>query len=213
MRSALSSLIKNLILTGLLGLSAFNFFTASLSWRDLVAIQVLAGLLYVFLSCYEFLNAQFKASLPVQRYSYFANSYVMFKSLKILVFIGFSIILFLSGNRMKYLYPLCLIIALTEGLVLILKYRKDLCFVSIYANYLMFSQDRITNLFASQIQLVEFRHDIFYFVKKNGKSMQIKLVHIHEREKFIAAMNEWITRNKIQIGEESAEKLKSLRLS
>jgi len=132
--------------------------------------------------------------------------------MKIAVFIGFGALLYLSGNRIKYLYPICLIVALTEGLVMWLKYRKDLCFVSIYANYLMFAQDRIVKLFASDISLVEFRHEIFYFVKKDGKSMQIKLVHIAQKENFLKAINEWLNRNKIVMGEESIEKLRSLRI-
>jgi hypothetical protein len=213
MRSALSSIGKNLILTALVVVSVINFFSHFLNWRDLVVIQIFFGLAYVFLSCYEFLNTQYKAMLPVQRYSYFTNSYVMFKALKIFIFIGFSILLFLSGNRMKYLYPLCIIVALTETLVLFLKYKKGLCFISIYANYLLFAQDKINKVFASHIEVVEFRHDILYFVKKDNKSYQVKLVHIDEREEFLSAIKTWLSRNRIRIGEESAEKLNSMEVS
>ena len=107
-----------------------------------------------------------KASLPLKRYSYFTNSYVMFKIIKIIVFLSFAALLYSSGTRVKYIYPICLTIALTETIVMVLKYKRDICFVSIYANYLLFSQDKLTKLFASEIALVEFRHDILYFIKK-----------------------------------------------
>lgn len=210
MYSAVSSIAKNFILLGLVALSATNFYYNFLSWQDLLAIQSLAGLAYVFLSCYEFLNAQYKAMLPVQRFSYFTNSYVMFKALKISIFLGFAIVLFFAGNRMKYLYPICLIIAITEGLVMTLKYKRGVCFVSIYANYLLFSQDKLVKLFASEIESIEFRHDIFYFVKKDRKTMQVKLVHIDARENFILSINEWIRRNKVKLSSESEQKLQDL---
>ena len=210
MYTALSSLGKNLILLGILVLSVTNFFYGWFSWKDLLAIQTLAGLAFVFLSCYEFLNAQYKASLPLKRYSYFTNSFVMFKVIKICLFLSFAGLLYLSGTRVKYIYPICLTIALTEAIVLLLKYKRDICFVSIYANYILFSQDKLTKLFASEIELVEFRHDILYFVKKNRKSQQIKMIHIEEKELFLVGMNEWLKRNKINISSESEIKLRRI---
>jgi hypothetical protein len=212
MQSAISSIGKNLILLGLVTLTAINFFYGWFSWKDLLIIQSLTGLAYIFLSCYEFLNTQYKAMLPVKRYSYFSNSYVMFRVLKISVFLSFASLLYLADNRIKYLYPICVMIAVTEGLVMLLKYRRSLCFVSIYANYILFSQDKLSRLFASEIELVEFRHDIFYFVKKDTKALQVKLVHIEEKETFIRSINEWLTRNKVKVGEESGQKLRDLTL-
>jgi hypothetical protein len=212
MYSALSSIGKNLILMGVLVLSAINFFYGWFNWKDLLAIQGLAGLAFIFLSCYEFLNAQYKASLPVQRYSYFTNSYVMFRALKISLFLSVAAMFYFSESNIKYIYPICLIIALTEGIVTYLKYKRSLCFVSIYANYLLFSQNKLTKVFASEIEAIEFRHDIFYFVKKNNKSNQIKLIHIEDRERFILAMKEWIKRNKINVGNESEAKLNGINV-
>lgn len=210
MYSALSSLGKNLILLGIVALSAINFFYGWFSWKDLLAIQTMAGLAFVFLSCYEFLNAQYKATLPVQRYTYITNSYVMFRVLKISVFLSFAAMLYFSGTRVKYIYPICVTIAVTEAIVMFLKFKRGICFVSIYANYLLFSQDKLTKIFASEIEVIEFRHDIFYFIKKNKKSTQIKLIHIEEKERFISSINEWIKRNKINVGHESEEKLSKL---
>jgi hypothetical protein len=211
MYSTLSSLGKNLILIGILILSASSFFYGWFNWKELLMIQGFAGLAFVFLSCYEFLNAQYKAFLPVRRYPYFTNSFVMFKTLKIGLFLSFAGIFFISETRIKYIYPICLTIAVTEALVMYLKYRRGICFVSIYANYLLFSQDKLTKLFASEIELVEFRHDIFYFVKKNNETFTVKLVHIEDSAHFVAATTEWLKRNKITVGSESMIKLDMVR--
>src|SRR3954470_20910575 len=77
MNSAIASIGKNLILVGIVVLSTLNFFYGWLNWKELLGIQCLVGLTYIFLSCYEYLNASYKASLPVQRYPYFTNQFFM----------------------------------------------------------------------------------------------------------------------------------------
>lgn len=210
MNSALASIGKNFILVCILLLSVVNFYTYSLNWRELFAIQILAGVAYIFLSCYEYLNVSYKASLPVQRYRYITNQFLMFRALKIGVFLSFTILLYVVESKIKYLYPICAIIAATEGTVLYLKYKKSLCFVNIYANYLLIAQTHFVKLFASEILIIEFRHDIFYFVKKDQKTIAIKLEHIEARDNFVQAINEWIVRNNIMVSAESKVKIKDL---
>jgi len=210
MNSALASIGKSLVLISILGLSAYNFIFGGLSWKDLLAIQSVAGVIYIFLSCYEFLNASFKASLPVQRYPYFTNSYFMWRALKVIFFLSFALMLYMSGSRVKYIYPVCLIIAATESIITFLKYKRSLCFINIYANYLLLVQSNLTKLFASEIELVEFRHDNFYFVKKNRKTVFIRLEHIENRDKFLMSINEWMQRNNVNVSAESKVKLKQL---
>ncbi|MDP3558416.1 MAG: hypothetical protein Q8T03_13670 [Bacteroidota bacterium] len=210
MNSALASIGKNILLLGILALSSLNFFYGWFNWKELLGIQLIIGLLYVFLSCYEILNASYKASLPVQRYSYFTFRLVTLRVLKASIFITFALMLYTSGSRAKYLYVICLIIAFTEIVVLFIKYKKDLCFVSIYANYLLFAESSLKKIFVSEILIIEFRHEIFYFVKKDKKVFQIKLSHITEKEKFLFAINEWIIRNNCPVSIESKEKIEGI---
>lgn len=210
MNSALASLGKNLILVCVLFLSVLNFFYGWFNWKELLGIQSLAGLTYIFLSCYEYMNASYKASLPVQRYPYFTNHFFMWKALKVGVFLGFAILLYSSGNRVKYLYPICLIIATTEGVITWLRYKESLCFVNIYANYLLIAENQFKKVFASEIMIIEFRHDIFYFVKKDRKTIHIRLEHIDEREAFVQAIHDWINRNNVLVSAESRNKIREL---
>lgn len=210
MNSALASLGKNLILVAIVFLSIFNFFYGWLNWKELLGVQSMVGLAYIFLSCYEYLNASYKASLPVQRYAYFTNKFIMFRALKICIFVAFAILLYASQRSIKFIYPICLIIAATESTILYLKFRKALCFVNIYANYLLIVESKFTKVFASEIMIIEFRHDIFYFVKKNRKTISIKLEHIHYRENFVQGINDWINRNNILVSAESKVKIREL---
>jgi hypothetical protein len=210
MNSALAAIGKNIILLAVVTLSALNFFYGWLNWKELLGIQSLVGFAYIFLSCYEYLNTSYKAALPVQRYPYLTSRYVMMSALKISIFLAFAILMYTSGSRVKYIYPICLIIATTEAAILYLKYKNDLCFVNIYANYLLIAENRFTKLFASEIMIIEFRHEIFYFVKKNRKTIQIKLDHLRDKEHFIYSINEWINRNNVLVSAESKMKISEL---
>lgn len=210
MNSALASFGKNIILIGIVIFSSLNFFYSWLNWKELFAIQSFAGLGYIFLSCYEYLNASYKASLPVQRYPYFTSRFIMFRALKTSLFVSFAILLYLSESRVSYMYPICVIIATTEATILFLKYKNSLCFVNIYANYLLIVENKFTKLFASEIMIIEFRHDIFYFVKKDRKTVQINLEHIDDTESFVQSINDWINRNNVLVSAESKVKIREL---
>jgi hypothetical protein len=210
MNSAIASIGKNFILLGIVLLSALNFFYGWLNWKELLGIQCLVGFAYIFLSCYEYLNASYKASLPVQRYPYFTSSFFMFRTLKIAIFFAFALLVYASGSKVKYMFPICLLIAGTESIITYLRYKHKLCFVNIYANYLLLAQSQLVKVFASEIMIIEFRHDIFYFVKKNRKSVEIKLEHIQHRENFIQGINDWINRNNVTVSAESKMKIREL---
>jgi hypothetical protein len=210
MNSALAAIGKSIILIAIVFLSTFNFMYGWLNWRELLGVQSLVGLAYIFLSCYEYLNASYKAALPVQRYPYFTSKFIMFRALKIGVFVAFAALLFTSRSSLKYIYPICLLIAGTEGAILYLKYKKGLNFVNIYANYLLIVESKFTKLFASEILIIEFRHDIFYFVKKDRKTISIKLEHIRYKASFVQGIYTWINRNNILVSAESKEKISEL---
>jgi hypothetical protein len=205
MKPVLVSLLKNLILLSLVAVTVTAFLTGLLSWKNLLVIQILSGFVYVFLSCYEYLNASYKAQLPVKRFAYFPYSFFMFKTLKAFFFFSFAIMLYTSGTRVKYLFLVCIIIGITELLVLFLRYRKKLCFISIYANYVLFSKHIMFKVFANEIESVEFRHGIFYVVLKNRKSHDIRLVNIENKEEFMLNFTDWLTKNNIRMSDESRQ--------
>jgi hypothetical protein len=210
MNSFKASLGKNLVLLTILSVSSLNYFYRWFSSTELLALQCLAGVLYIFLSCYEYLNASYKASLPVKRFAYFTYSFFMARALKAGLFLSFAGLLYMADSRIRYIYPICLIIATTEAAITWLKYRNNLCFVNLYANYLLIVRNELTRVFASEIMLIEFRHEIFYFVKKNRKTVQISLEHIREKEDFLKSINAWISRNNVLVTDESKVKMQAL---
>ncbi len=205
MRNVIISLLSNAILMVMVVISMISFWNGYLSWKDLLALQAIMGVAFVFLSCYEFTNVSYRADVPKERFAYFPYSFYMFRILKISLFISFALMLWSSGTRVKFLYPICLIIAFTEICVTILKVYRRLCFVSIYANYILFSKSIMYQVFASDVEKVEFRHGIFYFIQKNGKSDDVRLVHIEKKKEFLKDIKDWLERNNISLNTDSKQ--------
>ncbi|MBK7311832.1 MAG: hypothetical protein IPI93_13915 [Sphingobacteriaceae bacterium] len=205
MKNVVISLLSNAILLVLVVISIISFWNGYLSWKDLLVLQVIMGAAYVFLSCYQFTNVSYRADVPKERYAYFPHSFYMFRALKIFLFVSFALMLISSGTRIKYLYPICLIIALTEFCVGALKVYRKLCFVSIYANYILFSKNIMYQVFASDIESVRFRHGILYIIQKNGRTNDLRLVHIDKKKEFLAEIKEWLEKNKISLNPESKQ--------
>lgn len=198
---------KNLVLLGLVVVTLLSFFNRILNWHDLLLIQALIGLIFVFLSYYEYNNTSYKARLPVERFAYFPGSFFMIRAIKIGIYLMFAIILGTSETSVKFLYPVCLIIAFTEIIITLLKYFKRLCFVNFYANYILIAKERINKVFANEVENMEYRHDIIYIVKKDKKTVSIKAYSVVERMQFLTKAKEWVANNKITMSDESFHKL------
>lgn len=207
MNSVIASLGKNLILVALVVLTFINYLSHMFSFQDLLLIQVVLGLIYVFLSYYEFNNTWYKAQLPKERFAYYPGSFYMSIAIKTGVYLMFAIVLALSGSSAKYLYPICLIIALTKIVVCILIVVKKLSFVSIYANYILIAKERVIKVFANELESVEFRHEIIYLVKKDKQTVSIKVFSIADPKQFVRQMHEWIVNNNLSITSESLAKI------
>ncbi|HWY12197.1 MAG TPA: hypothetical protein VN026_12770 [Bacteroidia bacterium] len=201
---------KNLVLIALVVLTVFTVFQGVLNSTDLLIIQAMMGIVYALLSYFEYNNTSYKALLPVERFAYYPGSFYMYRFIKIGIYLTFALVLAFSPSRVDVLYPICLALALTEIIISLLKYYKKLCFVNVYANYILIALEEMEKIFVTEVDHVEYRHDIFYIIKKNGRSTMIKTFSIQDKDVFINKMKDWIVNNDIKISPESAEKLKAI---
>lgn len=200
---------KNLVLIVLVGLTLLSLFKGLFTFHNLFIVQVVMGVIYALLSYIEYNNTAYKAMLPIERFAYFPGSFYTLRLIKIGIYLTFALVLAFSPTTVRILYPICLIIALTEIVISLLKYYKKLCFVNVYANYILIALEEMEKIFASEIERIEYRHDIFYIVKKNGKTATIKTFSIQDSKTFIEKMKSWIGQNGIVVSSESLEKLRN----
>lgn len=207
MNSAKAIIGKNLVLIALVILTISTLFRGTVSKAELLIFQIILGLLYAILSYVEYNNTSYKAQLPVERFAYYPGSFFTLRALKVGIYASFGLLLFASPSAVKIIYPVCFIIAFTELVISLLKFNKKLCFVNVYANYILIALENMEKIFANEIDYIEYRHEIFYIIKKNGRSSTIKTFSIDNKELFMTKMLEWIRNNKITVSEESKQKL------
>ncbi len=207
MNFAIATIGKTLSLVALLTLTVFNYFYYWFNFSEIVLIQLLVGVLYIFFSCAEYLNNSVKKALPVNRFSYFPTSFYMFKILKVGIFLMFGAMLLTTSSKISYLATICFIVSITELTLMAVLYFKKLCYVSFLANYIIIAGVKINKLFANQIKLTEYRHDIFHFVKKDNSVIQLNLDFVNDKEKFKEQVKEWLIANNVTLSQESKEKL------
>lgn len=201
---------KNLVLITLVVITVMSIFQYVFDDQTLLLVQVVMGLVYALLSYFEYNNTAYKAMLPVERYSYYPGSFYALRAIKIGIYLTFALLLAFSPSGVKILYPVCLAMALTEIIISLLKYYKKLCFVNVYANYILIALEEMEKVFATELENVEYRHEIFYLIKKNGKSVNIKTFSIQDKDIFINKMKDWIVNNDVKISDESAQRLKGI---
>lgn len=207
MNSSKAIIGKNLVLLSLVLITLLSLFRGLFNRPDLLLIQSVAGAVYLVFSLLEYSNASFKAKLPVERFGYYPGSYFSIRFIKAGIYLTFAFLLMFSPGKVSVLYPVCLMIGFTELIITLLKHKRKYCFVSLYVNYILIALDSIERIFAQDIDYIEYRHEIFFLIKKNGKAVSIKTFSVENKDVFIEKMKRWIQNNGVYIQPESRQKL------
>lgn len=164
---------------------------------------------YVFLSVREFMHTLEKSQLPYDRFFYLPFSVISLKLIKLGALAICGAVLLLSGSAVMYLGILVLTILLADVLVFALRLSKNVYYVSLFANYILFALENETKVFASQVESIEYRYEIFYIRTKDNKTFPIEIARLkkHERATFTEKLVLWVVCNKLTFTPEAKEKL------
>jgi hypothetical protein len=89
----------------------------------------------------------------------------------------------------------CFLIAFTEIVVTTWRYMKHLCFVALEDDQLVLSTNKIDMTSAKEIQKIEARHGLMYFVNYNKKTITLRTDMMNENSEFKVALDSWIDAN------------------
>ncbi len=203
------SLIKYIVLfiAILVTVGNFLFKIPTTGFLQIFLIVFLA--LYIFLSISEFSNTLEKSQLPYDRFFYLPFSVIAIKAIKLGGAVIIGVVLFLSESILIYLGILLLIILIADLLVFTLRLTKKVYYVSLFANYILFALENETKIFASEIELIEYRYEIFYLKTNRNKVYPIEMSRLnkHERAVFTEKLVLWVVCNKLTFTPEAKEKL------
>jgi len=196
MNSLFSILLKNIIILAIIVVSLVFIFTQYIGYKEIRYIFAGTGLLYVLSSCYEaYALSQIKTG--TQKFIYFTDGFFAKRFIKIISFACVGVLLYVSQSIIKYMAFLCFLIAFTEIVVTIWRRIKNLCFVALEDDKLIISTNKIDTTSAKEIQKIETRHGLTYFVNYNKKTITIRTDMMSEKEEFKNKLAAWITNNNL----------------
>ena len=194
MNSLFSILLKNLVLLALITVSLVFIFTPYIGYKEVRYVFLGMGLLFVFASCFEaYTLSQVKSG--TQKFIYFTDGFVAKRIIKIISFVCIGVLMYISGSIIKYMAFLCFLIAFTEIVVTIWRKLKNLCFVALEDDKLIISTNKIDTTTAKEIQKIETRHGLTYFINYNKKAITLRTDMMNENAEFKLALDTWIDSN------------------
>jgi hypothetical protein len=209
MKNLSFSLIKYLVLLAALVLTLGNLLYNAPGWNNLFILQIVLGALYLILSVLEFKQQLEKAKLPNERFFYLPLSLISSKSIKLVAFSIAAVLLFMSGMNLMFLGGLLAMVILADLLVFVLRMSKNVYYISLFANYVLFALEGEEQVFASHVDTVEYRYGIFYLKLNNGKVYSIEVARMGRsvQTSFIEKFVLWVVCNKLHFTDEAKEKL------
>lgn len=196
MSSLFFILFKNIILLAIIAISLVFIFTPFIGYKEVRYIFIGIGIVYVFAACFEaYALSQIKND--TQKFTYFPDGLIAKRVIKIIAFTVIGILLYYAGSIIRYMAFLCFLIAFTEIVVTLWRRFKNLCFVALEDDKLIISTNKIHTTSAKEIQRIETRHGLTYFINYNKKAITLRTDMMKENKEFSGALDAWIVKNNL----------------
>ena len=149
-------------------------------------------------SCYE-VYALSQIKKGTKKYIYFTDGFLAKRIIKIISFTCIGVLMYYSGKSIiKYMAFICFLIAFTEIAVTIWRNVKHLCFVALEDDQIILSTNKIDTTSAKEIQKIESRHGLMYFINYNKKAITLRTDMMNESSQFKLALENWIDSNNLR---------------
>jgi hypothetical protein len=198
MKSLFAILLKNIILLSLITISLVFMFSRYIGFKEIWYLYYGLGTLYVLSACYEAF-ALSRIKKDTKKFVYFTDGFLAKRIIKIISFTCVGVLLYYSGKSIiKYMAFVCFLIAFSEIVVTAWRYIKHLCFVALEDDQLILSTNKIDMTSAKEIEKIESRHGLMYFVNYNKKAITLRTDMMNENSEFKLAVENWIDTNNLR---------------
>jgi hypothetical protein len=206
------SLFKQLALLAALIATSSYLFIGVPNGNTLFILQIVFGILYLSFSVAEFSTKMAKMNMPFDRFFYLPYDVISHKLIRLGAFAIAGGVLWISSSGLMFLAALLFIIIAADLLVFILKVVQKVYYMSLFANYILISLEKEQKIFASHIEMVEYRYDIFYLKLKDKKTVALETDRLLENQKqiFTEKMVQWVLRNQLEFTAEAKVKLANM---
>jgi hypothetical protein len=196
MRHTFSIIIKNLILFFLLGVSLVFIFSKNIGYKEITYLFGGIGVLFILASCYEAYSIS-QINTSTIKIPYFTYGFLAKRFIKVIAFACCGVVLYYSDSIIKYLSFTCFLISLTEIIVVVYRYTKDLSYIAFDNELIIISTNKLDVINAGSIKKIQKRHGLTYIVDNTNKSFTLRTDILKDKSLFEEQLNQWLIKNNI----------------
>lgn len=198
MKNILVVLVKNVVLVSMVIAYMIFAFTNYIGYKESKYVFLIFGLLYFASSITEAIVLS-KPTSDTIKYPYVTDGFLTKRFIKIIALICCGTVLFLSASIVQSLAYLCFTIAITEICVTVWRWIGKLSYITIEDNSIVISTNKKIIVYSNEIEKIEIRHGITYFVKKNKDSESLRTdSSIQQNRPFLNVLKEWATKHNLK---------------
>ena len=197
MKALLAILLKYIILFTIVTFTLIFVFTNNIGYKEIKYIFLILAVVYICVCCIE---AELIASLlkGTKRFIYFTDGFVSKRFLKIIFFVCAGGILLFPHSIINYFSFTCFLIAAAEIVVTFWRYTRKLCFIAFEDDRIILSTNKIITVYAANIEKIEVRHGITYFVYNGKAAITLRTDMMIEKDAFKEALTFFIAHNHLE---------------
>jgi hypothetical protein len=117
--------------------------------------------------------------------------------IKVIAFACCGVVLYYSDSIIKYLSFACFLISLTEIIVVVYRYTKDLSYIAFDNELIIISTNKLDVINAGSIKKIQKRHGLTYIVDNTNKSFTLRTDILKDKSLFEEQLNQWLIKNNI----------------
>lgn len=202
MRTALFTILKNIIILALLIVTLVYVFSVYIRHREFMLLFYVLGALYLAAGLLEVRSYRMMIVNRPDAFSYVTDGAVAKSVIKIALFLVVGIVLYISGSIIKYMALLCFLRSALELATMLYKLFTGSMFIYFEGDEIRLFTTKPARVYAGELVQVNFRHGLAYLVKSDGKSITLRTDVMRKKEEFTARLRSWAAEYKVALVEE-----------
>ncbi len=203
-------LYKQLTLLTLLIFTVINLIYGLLGGRETLLVQTAFFVVYILLTFAELKQIQIPKEHSTRHYYYLTNGIISLNVIKIVSLFVVALVFYNIGTKLMQLSGLVITMVVGDLLLFIGRCVTKKYFIAVNESGIYFMLDKTVVLQAKDIELAEFRYNIFYFNDKHKKNHLINLENFKPKVRIAVQENicQWLESNKVKVSSEAKQALK-----
>ncbi|MBS1636322.1 MAG: hypothetical protein JST26_10420 [Bacteroidetes bacterium] len=197
MKTALFSILKNLVLLLILGVILVFIFSIYIVKQEFLICFAAGSLLYILACILEAHSHKALITSGSTVFMYHTASAVAKYVIKIAVYVVIGVVFLVSGNNMKYMAWLCFMVAGAEVVIMLYKHFTKGYYISLSDEKLVVSTTKPEVAFISGIKQINTRHGLVYILKHDLKAITIRVDIMPDKEAFMQKLTSWAADHQI----------------